>query len=145
MGDSDPPTQSQDAANVDSGPDSAPTDIGTKTSLSVSSGCAAASATASRRVLFLYKLVRGTAHSSFGLNVARLAELPTSVVDAAAIQASNMQALTAARSCEAARRLLSQLAELLRTEAVPTEKLSMLVSAAGRMVEDMQVGSHKPT
>ena len=112
-----------------------------KESGSVSRGCAAASATASRRVLFLYKLVRGTAHRSFGLNVARLAELPTSVVDAAAVQASNLQAWTAARGCEAARRLLGQLAEALRTEALPTEKLSSLVSAAARVVEDMQAGA----
>ena len=47
-------------------------------------GCAAASA--SSRVLFLYKLVPGVAHRSFGLNVARLAELPGSVLQLAASQ-----------------------------------------------------------
>eukprot|EP01043_Picozoa_sp_COSAG02_P060869 COSAG02_NODE_8049_length_2732_cov_1.665401_2_plen_205_part_00 len=114
---------------------------GSSTDLSESRMCAAASATASRRVLFLYKLVRGTAHSSFGLNVARLAELPASVVDAAAIQASNLQAWTAARSYEAARRLLGQLAKALRTDAIPSEELSALVSASARIVEDMQAGS----
>ena len=108
--------------------------------LSKSRACAAASVTASRRVLFLYKLVRGTAHSSFGLNVARLAELPSSVVDAAATQASNLQAWTAARSCEAARQVLSQLAKAVRSDALQPEELTSLVSAAARVVEDMQVG-----
>ncbi len=111
------------------------------TDLSESRVYAAASATASRRVLFLYKLVRGTAHSSFGLNVARLAELPASVVDAAAIQASNLQAWTAARSYEAARRLLGQLAKALRTETLPSAELESLVAASARVVEDMQAGS----
>lgn len=113
-------------------------ELGSSTDLSESRVCAAASATASRRVLFLYKLVRGTAHSSFGLNVARLAELPPSVVDAAATQASHLQAWTAARSYEAARQLLSQLAKALRTETLPSEELTALVSAAARVVEDMQ-------
>ena len=122
-------------------PDASIAQPGTLAHLSKSRACAAASATASRRVLFLYKLVRGTAHSSFGLNVARLAELPECVVGAAAIQASNLQAWTAARSCEAARRLLSQLAKAVRTDAVPPEELTSLVSAAARVVEDMQVGS----
>ena len=37
-------------------------------------------------MLFLYKLVPGVAHRSFGLNVARLAELPGSVLQLAASQ-----------------------------------------------------------
>jgi DNA mismatch repair ATPase MutS len=44
--------------------------------------------------MFLYKLVQGVSHRSFGLNVARLAQLPPSVVDAAAAQAARLEQQT---------------------------------------------------
>ncbi|KAJ0963811.1 hypothetical protein J5N97_028933 [Dioscorea zingiberensis] len=48
-------------------------------------------------VTFLYKLVRGASDKSFGLNVARLAQLPPSCITLAAIMAAKME--SALRSC----------------------------------------------
>ena len=102
-------------------------------------GCAAV--TSAGRVLFLFQLVRGTAHRSFGLNVARLAELPSQVVERAAVQAVSLEALTAQRGWEAAKRLLAQLAEAVRTEqegsAVAAASVAALAPAAARTVEDL--------
>ena len=100
-------------------------------------GCAAA--TSAGRVLFLFQLVRGTAHRSFGLNVARLAELPSRVVEAAAVQASSLEALTAQRGLDAAKRLLTQLAEVVRADqgAEAAQAVGALAPAARRAVEDL--------
>lgn len=43
-------------------------------------------------ITFLYKLVPGLADRSFGLNVARMASLPESAVQKAAIKAAAMEA-----------------------------------------------------
>ena len=43
------------------------------------------------KITFLYKLAPGVADRSFGLNVARMAHLPPSVVDRAAEQALHME------------------------------------------------------
>ncbi|GMH38216.1 hypothetical protein BSKO_06100 [Bryopsis sp. KO-2023] len=43
------------------------------------------------RILFLYRLVKGAADKSFGLNVARMANLPNSVVDMAGEKAEEFQ------------------------------------------------------
>ena len=50
------------------------------------------------RITFLYKLIPGLADRSFGLNVARLALLPESVVQNAARKAAEMQLDTSAKS-----------------------------------------------
>ena len=47
---------------------------------------------------FLYKLVPGVAHRSFGLNVARMAGLPRSLVRRAGVKAREMELATANRS-----------------------------------------------
>ena len=50
------------------------------------------------RITFFYKLIPGLADRSFGLNVARLALLPESVVQNAARKAAEMQLDTLAKS-----------------------------------------------
>ena len=50
------------------------------------------------RITFLYKLVPGVADRSFGLNVARMAHLPPSVVDRAAEQAAHLEDITSSRA-----------------------------------------------
>ena len=61
---------------------------------------AATSSTAPRipQITFLYKLVPGVADRSFGLNVARMAHLPPSVVDRAAEQAAHLEHITSHRA-----------------------------------------------
>ena len=49
------------------------------------------------RVEFLYKLTPGVAHRSFGLNVARMAGLPASVLRAAGAKASALERADAAK------------------------------------------------
>lgn len=49
------------------------------------------------RITFLYRLTEGVADSSFGLNVARMAQLPNSVLERAADRAASMQANVASR------------------------------------------------
>jgi len=50
------------------------------------------------QITFLYKLVPGVADRSFGLNVARMAHLPTTVVDRAARQAEHLEEVTVHRA-----------------------------------------------
>ena len=50
------------------------------------------------QITFLYKLVPGVADRSFGLNVARMAHLPTTVVDRAAEQAEHLEEITVHRA-----------------------------------------------
>ena len=50
------------------------------------------------QITFLYKLVPGVADRSFGLNVARMAHLPATVVDRAAEQAAHLEELTLHRA-----------------------------------------------
>ena len=50
------------------------------------------------QITFLYKLVPGVADRSFGLNVARMAHLPATVVDRAAEQAAHLEQLTLDRA-----------------------------------------------
>lgn len=47
---------------------------------------------ARRRITFLYRLTGGVADRSFGLNVARMARLPTAVLRRAAERAAHMEA-----------------------------------------------------
>lgn len=47
---------------------------------------------AHRRITFLYKLMPGVAEASFGLNVARLAQMPEAVVQRAAAKAAEWSA-----------------------------------------------------
>eukprot|EP00741_Cyanophora_paradoxa_P023724 tig00021616_g22915.t1 len=51
-----------------------------------------------KRVTFLYKVTRGLAERSYGLNVARLAHLPAPLLATAARKAAEMEAATAARA-----------------------------------------------
>ena len=60
-------------------------------------GGAAAAERAPERVEFLYKLTPGVAHRSFGLNVARMAGLPASVLRAAGAKASALERADAAK------------------------------------------------
>lgn len=55
---------------------------------------------ASTQVVFLYKLTPGIAARSYGLNVARLARLPESVLDVAAIKAREAQEASEERERE---------------------------------------------
>ena len=50
------------------------------------------------QITFLYKLIPGVADRSFGLNVARMAHLPTTVVDRAAEQAEHLEEITLHRA-----------------------------------------------
>ena len=50
------------------------------------------------QITFLYKLVPGVADRSFGLNVARMAHLPPTVVDRAAEQAEHLEQVTLRRA-----------------------------------------------
>ncbi len=50
------------------------------------------------QITFLYKLVPGVADRSFGLNVARMAHLPATVVDRAAEQAAQLEHVTLHRA-----------------------------------------------
>lgn len=59
---------------------------------------AAAAPSAVPKITFLYKLAPGVADRSFGLNVARMAHLPPTVVDRAAEQALQMEQSVAART-----------------------------------------------
>ncbi|KAJ3052416.1 Mismatch repair protein msh3, partial [Quaeritorhiza haematococci] len=46
---------------------------------------------ASKSIVFLYKLTPGLAHRSYGLNVARLANLPRSVIDLASVKSAELE------------------------------------------------------
>ena len=50
------------------------------------------------RIQFLYKLTPGVAHRSFGLNVARMACLPSEVIHTASVKASELEIITAERA-----------------------------------------------
>ena len=50
------------------------------------------------RIQFLYKLTPGVAHRSFGLNVARMASLPSEVIQSASVKASELEIATARRA-----------------------------------------------
>ena len=53
--------------------------------------------TALPEITFLYKLTPGLADRSFGLNVARMASLPESAVQKAAVKADEMETAVAAK------------------------------------------------
>ncbi|GBG59433.1 hypothetical protein CBR_g38458 [Chara braunii] len=59
-------------------------------------------------ITFLYKLVPGVASCSFGLHVAKLAEIPQAVIDRAAVMASSLQAEVLAREKLRSRNVLAQ-------------------------------------
>ncbi|KAG0168324.1 Mismatch repair protein msh3 [Apophysomyces sp. BC1015] len=67
-------------------------------------------------VVFLYKLAEGLATRSYGLNVARLASLPRSVLETAKIKSEEMEALVAQKTQERERRLLQRMAHILSQE-----------------------------
>jgi DNA mismatch repair protein MSH3 len=72
---------------------------------------------ADKSVTFLYTLAEGLAHRSYGLNVARLADIPASVLEVAAIKAHELEMRVSRRA--QLRELLgilshSQAARLLR-------------------------------
>jgi DNA mismatch repair protein MSH3 len=50
------------------------------------------------RIQFLYKLTPGVAHRSYGLNVARMACLPTNVIQTASVKAAELEVETAQRT-----------------------------------------------
>ena len=50
------------------------------------------------RIQFLYKLTPGVAHRSYGLNVARMACLPTKVIQTASVKAAELEVETAQRT-----------------------------------------------
>ncbi|CAL51618.1 DNA mismatch repair protein MutS-like,N-terminal [Ostreococcus tauri] len=50
------------------------------------------------RIQFLYKITPGVAHRSFGLNVARMAGLPTEVIQSASVKASELEIAVARRA-----------------------------------------------
>ncbi|KAK9814927.1 hypothetical protein WJX73_002195 [Symbiochloris irregularis] len=60
------------------------------------------------KIAFLYKLAEGVADRSFGLNVARMAQLPASVVERASQQAASFEASTMELVRAAERRQASQ-------------------------------------
>lgn len=69
-------------------------------------------------VTFLYEVGEGVAHRSYGLNVARLAGLPTSVLDVAAVQSKKMEE-------EGNRKKMSYLSRMIGS-VVQDEELSAL-------------------
>ena len=58
---------------------------------------ATSKSTALPEITFLYKLTPGLADRSFGLNVARMASLPESAVQKAAVKADEMEIAVAAK------------------------------------------------
>ena len=67
----------------------------------------------STSLLFLYKLTAGIASKSFGLNVARLAGLPSQLVQSAALHAQRLEGRTMARRRDASRTLFAALCSAL--------------------------------
>lgn len=68
-------------------------------------------AIAGPRITFLHKLVRGTEGRSFGMNVARLALLPESVVSSAAKRSSSLESQVKSRYAKLAIKKLYELAQ----------------------------------
>ncbi|KAJ5628189.1 hypothetical protein N7490_010417 [Penicillium lividum] len=65
-------------------------------------------------ITFLYEVTEGVAHRSYGLNVARLANLPPSVIDVARQKSSELE------------------------ESIKWKRLAVLVGAVGRVVEEKE-------
>lgn len=62
-------------------------------------------------VTFLYKVVRGASDKSFGLNVARLAQLPSSCIARAAIMAAKLEAELSGRAGNRAQNFIEKQAQ----------------------------------
>lgn len=65
-------------------------------------------------ITFLYTLVPGIAHKSYGLNVARLARIPESVIEAAQVMSSKLENEVMERSREKVSRLVMQMIKRAR-------------------------------
>lgn len=72
---------------------------------------------ADEEITFLYEVADGVAHRSYGLNVARLARIPRSVLDVAAHKSREMEEGVKARRLRGAARLLG---DVLSSETVAT-------------------------
>ncbi|KAG0462009.1 hypothetical protein HPP92_020485 [Vanilla planifolia] len=70
-----------------------------------------------QEVTFLYKVVRGASGSSFGLNVARLAQLPDSCIRRAALISAKLEEDTCSRLQNQLKPLIRQPAGLLQASA----------------------------
>ncbi|KAI9827591.1 MAG: Mismatch repair protein msh3 [Phylliscum demangeonii] len=66
-------------------------------------------------ITFLYEVGDGVAHRSYGLNVARLAHIPASVLDTAAVKSRELECVIQAKRLT---RLSQSLAELVRPRAI---------------------------
>lgn len=69
--------------------------------------------TADDSVTFLYTLSPGLAHRSYGLNVARLADIPGSIIDVAAVKARELEERISKRVGRHDRQQLLDLAVIL--------------------------------
>ncbi|KAL1933574.1 hypothetical protein VTP01DRAFT_7664 [Rhizomucor pusillus] len=80
-------------------------------------------------VIFLYKLVRGVAMRSYGLNVARLADIPKSVIQLAQSKSEEMEAAVISKtSRKREQQLLHILKTLFNDEAILKGKFKPLLS-----------------
>ncbi|KAI9885647.1 MAG: Mismatch repair protein msh3 [Watsoniomyces obsoletus] len=71
-----------------------------------------------REITFLYEVGEGTAHRSYGLNVARLANVPAEVLDVAAVKSKELEESVLARK-------LTSLSKTLAKIAIAEEDLGM--------------------
>lgn len=62
-----------------------------------------------REILFLYEVAEGVAHRSYGLNVARLANVPSSVIDVAAVKSRELERKMTAKRLVGLSHLLSSI------------------------------------
>ncbi|KAM0945139.1 putative DNA mismatch repair protein MutS/MSH [Dioscorea sansibarensis] len=88
-------------------------------------------------VTFLYKVVRGASDKSFGLNVARLAQLPPSCITLAAIMAAKME--SALSSC--GRRQSQQLISLAARERCSSDCRTL--KEESKCYHDLATGLHQ--
>ena len=85
-----------------------------------------------KKIVFLYSLADGVAENSYGLNVARMAGLPSSVVANAATMAERMEAE------ERARRLHRTRLEILRTAASSSEDRAAVARSLARTIKGLE-------
>ncbi|KAI8369324.1 muts domain V-domain-containing protein [Radiomyces spectabilis] len=72
-------------------------------------------------IVFLYKLVEGIATKSYGLNVARLADLPRQVLKTAKQKSEEMETMLSERMTERKEQLLQRLLNCIVTENITEE------------------------
>ncbi|TKA74788.1 hypothetical protein B0A49_01868, partial [Cryomyces minteri] len=96
----------------------------------------------SEDVTFLYQVGEGVAHRSYGLNVAKLANVPRTVLEVAAIKSKEMEEEVGRKRLESLARMLSGLSQ---KEATQGDVLEQLVAGIEQLNHYVVLGLPHPT